>query len=240
MKILTSFQDLGTITTSGEASGYPASNVEDLDPGLVWRADAYTGDVWLKFDLGAAKALTALFVNRANFPHLHIQGNASDSWSSPSFDLGCDLVADDVANRKGWFDLAAFNYQWVRILIPGSQALDSGTVPEIGNVILGVSAALPVVSDFSLDLVSNVDSWMSDGGSLRKNYRGVMRHVITIEMGDTLANVRAMAKTWAQAVVYADLSAAGESWLVYRPERITLPIRNTIEAGARMQLEERV
>ena len=240
MKIIASFQDLGTITSSGAAAGYPAANIEDLNPGLVWRADAYTGDVWLKCDLGGAKSLTALFVNRANFPHLHIQGHASDDWGSPSFDLGCDLVKDDADNRKGWFDLAAFNYQWVRILIPGSQALDAGSVPEIGNVILGTSAALPVVSNFTPELLSKVNTWQSDGGSLRKNYRGVLRHAITVTMGDTLANVRAMVKTWTHAVLYADLAASGETWLVYRPDRISMPIKNTIDAGAQATFEERV
>lgn len=240
MKALTTFQDLGTVTSSGEAAGYPATNIEDLDPGLVWKADAYAGDVWLKCDLGSAKALTALFVNRANFPELHIQGHASDSWGSPSFDLECDLVQDDAGNRKGWFDLTAFNYQWVRILIPSGQALDSGTVPEVGNVILGASAALPIVRDFTVDLARKIDSWLSDGGSLRKNFRGVPRHILTLEMGDTMATIRAMVKTWEQAVLFADLGDAGGAWLVYAPDRITLPIRNPIDAGARMQLEERV
>jgi hypothetical protein len=76
-------------------------------------------------DFGSAKVLTAAFLNQANFPHCHIQGHATDSWESPSFDLGADLVFDDCGNRKGWFDLTAFNFRWLRILIPGAQALDS-------------------------------------------------------------------------------------------------------------------
>lgn len=240
MKALTAFQSLGTITSSGAASGYPASNVADLDPGLVWKADAYAGDVWLKFDRGAATTTTAIFINRANFPQLRIQGNSSDSWTSPPFDMQCSLVQDDAGNRKGWFALTSFNYRWVRLLIPGSQTLDSGSVPEVGNVIAGVAVELPIVRDFTTDLVRKIDSWLSDGGSLRKSFRGVPRHIITLEMGDTMANIRALTKTWQHAVLYSDLGDSGGAWLVYAPERITLPIRNPIDAGARMQLEERV
>jgi hypothetical protein len=240
MKALTTFADLGTVTSSGSNTGYPESNVVALDPGLVWRASSYTGDVWIKFDMGAAATLTALFANRANFPSMRIQGNSTDSWTSPPFNVLCALSRDDAGNRKGWYNLSGFNYRWLRILIPGGQTLDFGSVPEVGNVIAGIAVEMPIVRDLTIDIARVVSSWQSDGGSLRKRFRGVPRHILTLEVADTLASVRAFAKAWDHAVIFADLGDAGGAWLVYAPERITMPIRHPADAGARLQVEERV
>jgi hypothetical protein len=240
MKILSTFEALTTKTSSGAGAGFPVANIADLDPFVRWVADAYTGDVWVKVDFGSAKVLTGLFLNQCNFPHCHVQGHASDSWASPSFDLGVDLVLDDAANRKGWFDLVAFNYRWLRILIPGSQTLDkSETVPAIGNLLVGAAVTLPLVSDFEARMVQRVRAFEADGGGYRESKQGRARHLISIGIGDSLANIRAMPKAWADAVIYADLGDAGDSWLVFPPNDWSRPIRSIIDAELRFQLRER-
>lgn len=239
MKLLSTIETLATLTSSGDTSGYPASNVKDLEPMLRWWADAYTGEVWLKVDFGSAKTLTALFVNQANFPHFHAQGNASDSWSTPSFDLGCDLVVDDAANRKGWFDLTAFNYRWLRILIPASQTLDEGTVPKVGNVIVGAAVALPVVESLEVTLQQRKKSFEADGGGYFEAKKGRPRHIIQVGVNDTLALIRSMNKTWDSGVFFADLGNAGESWLVMSPSSWGKPIVNGTLQALKFTLNER-
>lgn len=240
MKLLSAFIDLGTLTASGEAAGFDVENIEGLEPMIRWKADAYAGDVWVKADLGSAKALTALFLNRCNFVHCHIQGNASDSWASPAFDMGVDLVLDDAGNRKGWYELESFSYQWLRILIPSGQTLDnSETLPAIGNLIVGVSADLPLVSSLDHRLIQRQDRFEADGGALEKSNRGRARHIITIACGDELANIRTMPKTWTMGVIYADLANASEAWLVFPPDDWSRPIRSMIEAEIRFTLEEK-
>lgn len=238
MKILTIFETLSTLTSSGAASGYPASNVVDCNPGLVWKADAYSGDVWLKVDFGAAKSLSGVFFNRANFPHAHIQGNASDSWETPSYDLGLDLVKDEAENRKGWFAIV-FNYRWLRIVIPASQTLDSGSVPFLGNLIAGTPVDMPNTSMIDIELTGRVDRFETDGGNVTATPRGIQRHLLQIEIRDELATLRSMSKTWTHAVVYEDLSTAGGAWLVTRPGSFRRGTKSTIDASLAMTLEER-
>lgn len=240
MKLLSTFTDLGTPTSSGATSGFPVTNIEDLDPMVRWKADAYAGDVWVKADMASAQALTALFLNRCNFPQCRIQGHASDDFTSPSFNQLVSLVQDDAGNRKGWFDLTAFNYRWLRILIASGQTLDnSDTLPAIGNLIVGASAELPVVAAVEPRLLQRQDRFEPDGGGLSKQKRGRARHIISVSVGDSLANVRAMAKTWDMGVIFADLDDAGEAWLVYPPEDWTKPIKSVAEAELRFILEER-
>lgn len=240
MKNLRTFETLSTLTSSGANAGYPAANVKDLDPMLRWWADAYATDCWLKVDFGSAKNLTAAFLNQANFPHCHIQGHASDSWGSPSFDLGCDLVLDEAGNRKGWFDLSAFAYRWLRILIPSGQTLDGGdTVPKLGNLLAGVSETWPVVSSLEVVLQQKKYTFEPDGGGYWESNKGRARHVISIEMGDDLANIRAMNKTWTIGVVFADLANAGEAWLVFPPDSYGKPIKSVTNANLRFTVKER-
>lgn len=241
MKIISTITALGTVTSSGANAAFPATNIQNLKPMVRWVADAYAGDVWLKADMGSAKVLTAAFLNQANFPACKIQGNATDSWGSPSFSLDCSLVVDDTGNRKGWFDLVAFNYRWIRILIASAQTLDnSETVPALGNFIVGTSAALPAVIDFTARLVKRYDRFESDGGSLNKEARGRSRHVLGFTCEDTIATIRGMAKTWANAVVFADWGSAAESWLVFPPEDWDKPIQVGSDFQLKFSCEERV
>ena len=239
MRILTIFDSLGTLTSSGDASGHGRANIADLDPAMVWKADAYAGEVWLKMDLGSAKALTAVFLNRANFPQARIQGHASDSWGTPSFNLLVDLVRDEAENRKVYTQLTAFNYQWLRILIPGSQALDSGLVPELGNLIIGTDAATPLCPRLDVTLVSRIDRFEPSGAGMRKRFRGEPWHLIDAEFSDSLANIQALPKIWNHAVLWADLGDVSQSWLVTRPDRWSRPLKNVLDAQLRQTFEER-
>ncbi|MBF0411054.1 MAG: hypothetical protein HQM10_27190, partial [Candidatus Riflebacteria bacterium] len=219
MKILTSFDTLTTLTASSAASGYAASNVVNLDPGKRWKGSIFASDTdeWLKVDFGAAKSLTALFLNNCNFATCKIQGNASDSWADPSYDEDVTLALDDISNRKGWFDLTAFNYRWLRILIPW-QVLDSlGTYPMVGNLIFGTSQSI-IVGGWDVQLIKASTVFVSDGGSFSKTPRGIPRHVFIAAMEGTLAEIEALSLAWTMAVIYEDLGTVARSWLVYAPD----------------------
>lgn len=250
MKLIHLFQAFSALTSSGALAGFPVANVADTDPGVYWKAATYAGDCWLKINFGSPLSIASVFLNRANFPHCHIQGNTSDDWNNPPFDLGCNLVRDDAKNRKGWFDLTSFTYQWMLILIPAGQTLDdtiaSGTpdtLPILGNLIAGVTttgvATLPDVASLSPRLLAKFDKFETDAGGLNKRRRGKSRHVLSLDIGDTLANVRAMPKTWDIGVIFADLGNADEAWIVYPPDDWDKPITSVIEAGLRFSLEER-
>lgn len=240
MKLLSTFESLATLTASGSNASFPVANVIDIEPFKRWHADAYAGDVWVMNDFGSAKSLTAIFLNQCNFPACKVQGNDTNSWGTPSFELSCALVVDDAGNRKGWFDLSAFNYRYIRVLIASGQTLDnSETVPAIGNIIAGTSAALPLVGDFVARMVQRSIRFESDGGAVDKVKVGRPRHIISIGIGDSLANIRSMPKRWTIGVLFADLANAGEAWLVFPPDDWNRPIRSVIDADLQFNLEEK-
>lgn len=225
MKLLHIFETLTNITSSGANANFPAANIADLDPMIRFQADAYSGDVWIKIDFGTAKALDSFFLNQANFPHCHIQGNATDSWTTPSLDVGCDLVKDELDNRKGWFE-GAFNYRYLRILVPSGQTLDnSEAVPALGNLIVGSHVDLPAVSAYTVGMVKRWDRFEPDGGGLEKNTDDRGRHVVTLESEDDVPTLRAIPKNWEIGVVFTDLGLVAESWLVYPPEEWSRPVK---------------
>jgi hypothetical protein len=239
MKLLTTFNTLTSITSSGAGAGFPVANIADLDPMKRWVASAYAGDVWVKAAVGAG--FTGAFLNRCNFPHCHIQWNATDVWTSPTINEAVTLVLDDCGNRKGWFAIPAGTASgYIRILIESGQTLDnSETLPAIGNLIIGTPTDIPYVAEFNPRVIQKWDRFESDGGGLARSKRGRARHVISMAFNDTLANIRALLKTWTMAVLFADLDNAGEAWLVYGPDSWDKPIASPLDASIGITLEER-
>ncbi len=241
MKILpdTGFEILSNLTSSGAESGFPVANVADIEPMLRWHSDAYTGDVWIKMDFGAAVSLTGLYLNQCNFPHAHLQGADTDNWTTPPVDIALDLILDDAGNRKGYFALTALNRRWVRLLIPAAQTLDnSETTPAVGNLILGNPVDI-AVSEFTAELYQQLRRFEYPGGGVHQERVGRARHILTIAMDNTRAAVRAIPKNWDNAVFAADLGDAGEAWLVQPPSSWPQPIKNLLDAQLHVQLEEK-
>lgn len=240
MKLLpdTGFETLSNLTSSGADASFPVSNVATMEPMQRWHADAYAGDVWIKWDFGGAVALTGLFLNQCNFPHAHFQAADTDDWTTPPVDVGLDLVLDDAGNRKGFFTIASTR-RWCRLLIPGSQTLDnSETVPAVGNLIAGSPSDM-TVSDFSADLTQAVRRFETTGGAVSQDRIGRARHILSVSVANSRAVVRAIPKNWDHAVFAADIGDAGEAWFVLPPSSWPQPIRNLLDAQLRVQLEEK-
>lgn len=240
MRLLKDFKSL-TLASTGAAVGFPATNAATLDPMQRWVSDAYAGEVmlWSENQVGISGGI---FLNRCNFPSARFQMSEFAGFSPTPhlLDIEISLVLDDAGNRKGWFDIGAFKTGYIRVAIPASQSLDnSETTPAVGNLIVGVPEALPLVSDFNPRLIKRMNRFESDSGSLVKTPAGRARHIIQMGIGDSLANIRAMPKKWTIGVLYADLANAGEAWLVYPPEDWDRPIKNVLDAQLRFTLEER-
>jgi hypothetical protein len=76
-----------TLTASAEANPWPKENVKHPYRGKAWRSKVDTSDQWLKWDLGSAKAVNCVALIGHNFNSdnvIKIQGNATDSWASPT------------------------------------------------------------------------------------------------------------------------------------------------------------
>ena len=239
MKLITdaNMRAITTLTASSAAEGFAAANLQQYDPGLIWKAAAFSADVTLVADLGAAVAIPQIWLNNANFLSATIEANDANDWADPAVSKSVTLAEDDIGIVKGLFDLSAVNYRYVRVVIP-VQALVSGTVPSLGNLIIGTAAALKVAS-WDSQTSRKFSKFEPDDGGYRKNYKGRARHVFGASVVGTKAEVDAvLLKGWDVAIIFTDLGVVSDSYLVYAPDSTRGNTRNAADAERSFTLEE--
>lgn len=243
MKLLTdqNMTTINSVTASGSAEGFPASNLLNYDPDLIWKADAFSSDVTLVLDLLAATPIDYIWLNNANFLSATLQANASNVWTSPSVSKNVTLAEDDAGVVKGFFDLSSTDYRYVRIVIPVQTLTDGGSVPSLGNIILGSVEDIRV-SSWVPDVAQEFYSFQADGGSFVKASKGKARHVFSIAIvALTKAELDALPlKGWSQAVIFTDLGNVADSFLVYPPAARRPRVRSQIDCDIEFTLDERV
>lgn len=121
-----------TITASASASGYPATNLSSPAPWKRWRSTQTTGDQWVKFDLGTARAMTACLL-RGPLVHaggsIRFQANATDSWGAPTIDTAFTIPTTMRTQVLALF-FASQSLRWVRIYFTNTSAVDQAV--ELG------------------------------------------------------------------------------------------------------------
>ncbi|MEW6708324.1 MAG: hypothetical protein AB1403_00745 [Candidatus Riflebacteria bacterium] len=243
MKLLTdqNMRAIDTITASSQAAGFPASNLLQYDPDLIWKAAAFSGSVTLLIDLAAAGAIDNIWLNNANFLSATIQANSADSWASPPVSESVTLAEDDVGVVKGFFDLTTTHYRYVRVVIPVQTLADGGSVPFLGNIILGTSESL-VVSSWEPAVQEDFNSFTSDGGNYSEFTPGKPRHIFSASMqAVTKAEMDAAPlKGWSAAVLFTDLGSVADSYLVYSPKGKRPRVRSQIDCDLEFVLRELV
>lgn len=141
IRILYNFDtwDAATITGSSEESSDLADdNVVNNAPGRVWRTTDVSSEN-IVFDLGAATTLTCFAIFNFNFTSgatITLQGNASDSWGSPSYSQALTIAtnADGNVIKRIVFFLDE-EYRYWRLLM-----VDSGNTDgylEVGRIVAG-------------------------------------------------------------------------------------------------------
>lgn len=242
MKLLTNLKmhTFSAITASSSAAGFPVSNLQNYDPGLIWKAASFAGSITIVIDLGAAVAIPQIWLNNANFVSVTLQANATDAWSAPSVTKDVTLASDDICIIKGFFDLSATNYRYVRIVIPVQALTDGDTVPSLGNIIIGEAVALKIAA-WEPQTTQNFTRFNPDGGGNRKAPKGRARHIFNVSQVGTKAEIDASpVKGWSTAVIFTDLGDVADSYLIYPPESTRKPTRNVLDVEFGYALEELV
>jgi len=144
--------------TSEDAGGvYLKANLAEPDrPFLPWRATGASAQR-IVIDFGAATALDAIALIRANFLSATVQGNASNSWGSPSYSQAV-TVARNPYNRRYQHlhapTTGAFAYRYLSILIPTQSPVPEGLSPTaaayflLGGLWAGALTAAPRNTQF--------------------------------------------------------------------------------------------
>lgn len=124
-----------TVVTAGsENADLPASNLKHPHRTKVYRTGASVAAEWLKFDLGSAMAVQAVVLLdhtlTASDTLIKLQGNATDSWGSPSVD---ETLTYNAGTMKKYLS-AAQTYRWWRVIFTKSAAVETR---DIGGIFLG-------------------------------------------------------------------------------------------------------
>lgn len=128
------------ITARTSTTGYPKIAVMDRwNLKRRFRAnDVTANDYLLKFDFTTAKAVLGIFLNDVNFNQVKIEGNATDSWGTPSFPGTTLTVSQNKVTGRYqiYIPLTGFNLRWLRLFIPVTATAVGGYTSkwEIGTV----------------------------------------------------------------------------------------------------------
>lgn len=119
-------------------TGVSAANVADwAHPFRVWRATGFGSGNNLVIDFGVTTSVAAVHIDNLNCSLITIQGNATNSWGSPSFSNADVTVARDGRDgryRLGYRALTSFNYRYMNIFTSQSSGIDGGVGLQVGTV----------------------------------------------------------------------------------------------------------
>lgn len=232
------FLEFSTITASSFDVNFPPSNLILFDPGVVWKAETFAEELNLVIDLGAPLKARHIWLCNANFVNCTIQASSADSWAMPEVSRLVTLVKDRVGILKGFFDLSTSNYRYIRLIIP-VQPLAFGSVPQLGNIIIGAASELSV-SDFSVSETWKWKKFESDGGSYSQIRKGRGRQSIQLAFHGSALDISSIAFSDSDLILlFADLGDVSESYLVYAPETGVIKKRNSLDAEVSYVLEEK-
>jgi len=163
-----------TITGSTTTSGYPATNVAHEFKTKVWRTGSTVAAETLTFDLGSAKAVTAVILLAhtltASDTSIQLLANSSDSWGSPAFTQALTHASNVISQT-----FSSQTYRYWRITFTKSAA---GETRDIGRVFLGTyheTAIQPDYDGFDLDPQDRTTKQKSIGGQTYADQRSQYR-----------------------------------------------------------------
>lgn len=134
---------------SSEDSNFPASNLLLFDKRIRFAKTTDTTEQWWIINLGAPKALNAVDVIDANFTNYTIQGNTTNSFITPPFDwtgltTAQDKFTDIYRSHKNPQSPGggnpAFNYQYLRLVIPAQSTTDGASQFRLGVLAVSVDS----------------------------------------------------------------------------------------------------
>lgn len=235
------FSEIVSITTNSTNPLFPALNLTELDPAAVWRAASFSVAITLIFDLASSQNVNKIWLNNANFTSATIQANSTDSWAAPAVTKDVTLAKDDLGICRGYYALSETDYRYVRLVIP-VQTLLRGTVPELGNVIIGEDIDLSPVAEFNSEIAEEYYTFLSDSGRYFKKRKHTPRHVLSLAFANqTKTVIDALPLTgWNNAIIFSDLSDVAEAYLVYSPVERRKITRSPLDCSLSFTLEELV
>ena len=133
------------ISASTEDTVYVADNAATPQlPFKPWKTTTIGSDQNLVVDFGSAATIEAVGLIRTNFTSATIQGNATDAWGGPSYTQAITIARNPWNTRYQYgYRPVAFNYRFLRVLIPTQATTDSASAFILGGLWAGTVTAAP-------------------------------------------------------------------------------------------------
>ena len=230
MKLIKNFNVFSTINGNA-ASGYPLTNLATIDTNEIWKGTSTSETITI--DFGSSKPVSGIFLNNANFTSAVITASNNSDFSS-GVTLNLTLKKDDLGILKGFGSVANSNYRYLRVVC---STLSSGSVCQLGNLIVGKAENLKVAS-WSPEIIDNIKEFESDGGSFRSKKKGQSRHTFRAGFSDIKSVIDELPLDFDFAVIFTDLSNVADSYIIGRPTQRSGNINNILDCSLNLVLKE--
>lgn len=177
---------------STEDSNWLAANLLLFEKRVRYWKTTGTGDSYVVIDLGSAQALKGVGAIDCNYASCKIQGNASDSWGSPSFDTDTVSISQDKLTglyrlHLDTTDLSGFNYRYLRLFIPTQATTDNDSVFRTGVLAVSVDSDEYVLTVDASGITMRRNQAISlatlHGGGEEKNINGAPYASMSFDIG---------------------------------------------------------
>jgi len=129
---------------TSEDSNWLATNLLIFDKRVRYWKTTVTTASNVVIDMASAKALKAVGIIDVNYSSCTIEGNATDSWGSPSFTSGSITIAKEKLTglyRLHFAALTGFNYRFLRLVIANQTPTDGASEFRTGVLAVSVDSA---------------------------------------------------------------------------------------------------
>jgi len=162
-----------TKSASSAESDFPLANIVNRWHTRHWRSTDDTAE-WVKIDLSEAKDVQALVMKYHNLTGsatVKLQGNATDSWGSPSVDATVTVTTETIVH----FLSSVESYRWWRVSLVDASNPD--TYIRIGRLFLGTyfSPEYNFTNDYRYTMRDPSVKAYSSGGQVSVNQKAHYR-----------------------------------------------------------------
>lgn len=255
---LTNHAASATFTASSQHATLTADNLASPQrPFLTWRTTA-TGAQNAVIDFGVGRVVVGFVIVNVNFTSLTIQGNASDSWGSPSFSSAVTITRNPLTGRYQYGGyLTGFAYRYMRLSIPSQATTDAASYYEAGGLWAGPVASLPRDYDWRVAerlIEPRVDVGPSHRGFSQRLTLGRARVAMTVPLsakvneaqpgnGDEYGAFLSLERQMRDSVHFVLFPELGDSSQIYVCKRMDVTEWSAVQPGLRdssWDLEEAV
>jgi len=206
-----------TLTASSADTEYPISNVQNAHKTKVWKTLGTSATEYIIFDLATAQAVTSFIAFSTDFDGtettLKIQGNATNSWGSPSVN---ETLTYDSTYKYLTENFASATYRYWRFVFTKANASD---IRSVGAVFIGTKSDTtyhPDQTGLEKKWKSRSTASRSEGGQLYATYRGPYR-VFKVSFGSLPESDAAILRA-----VYAYCDKSYPFWVQVRHDIVDL------------------